>query len=300
MPDPSFLVGSRDAGRRVERFLAGRLQVSLDHVHKLLRQGRVEVGRGTERRPVEKGHVLQDAEWLYVVPKEGPRPAPLPNRKIRIHTLHEDDDLLAVAKPAGLAMHPGPGHGSDTLLNVLVGRWSELLELGPELEYGLVHRLDLATSGVVLVARSAAAYHALVAAFAAREVKKEYWALVRGRPRDNAGAVYSKIDDKEAETAFQVEAEAGPVTQMTLRPKTGRTHQIRIHAKRLGCPVLGDPRYGDGLDELTARLRLRRLALHATRLELTHPISGAPLELSHRLPRDLRQVWKQAQKLSAE
>ncbi|RMG12005.1 MAG: RluA family pseudouridine synthase, partial [Planctomycetota bacterium] len=280
----------------MERFLRRRLGAAPDHVHKLLRQGRV-LAAG---RPLRRGHRVRAGEPVELSPPRGKRPPPLPNRKLTLRLLHEDVDLVAVDKPAPLAVHPGPGHGSDTLLNGLVARYPELLELGAARSYGLAHRLDAGTSGVLVIGRSLRGYEGLVAAFRAREVDKEYCALVRGAPPRPRGEVTAPVGGKEALTRYELVARAGPVSWLRLKPISGRTHQLRIHLASLGCPVLADPRHGEGLCELTARLYLKRLALHARRLSLLHPVRGDRLALASGVPARLRKAWRRAWRLAGE
>ena len=290
-------LGPRDEGRPVERRLARAMpDASWSYLMKLLRRGQVQL----EGRALRKGDPLPGRGRLVVAaPEAGQVRPPAPNRRIRLRVLHEDPHLAVVAKPAPLAMHPGPGHGTDTLLNALVGRWPQLAELGPEQGWGLVHRLDQETSGLVVVALTAAAREGLVAAFAARAVEKRYRALTQGRPGQPAGEVTTPVAGKEAHTRWEVEEEAGEVGLLRLFPRTGRTHQLRIHLAGLGCPVLGDPRHGPAGLRLGARLGLHRLALHAEGLAFTHPLSGAPLRFEDPWPRELRRAWARARKFSA-
>ncbi|MGE0710747.1 MAG: RluA family pseudouridine synthase [Planctomycetota bacterium] len=289
-------VDREDAGLPVERFLARALDRGIDHAQKLVRQGRVRLERAG--RPARRGEVLEAGETLRLLPAErpaGPFAAPpQPNRRLRLSVLHEDPALLVLDKAAGVPVHPGPGHGTDTLLNALVARCPELLELGAEREYGLVHRLDLGTSGVLVVARTAAAYAWLREAFAERRVHKRYLALCRGAPRDEEGEVEGEVAGKPARTRYRVLEVRGEVGLLELEPETGRTHQLRIHLAALGCPVLGDARYGTGRDELTARLYLTRMALHAAELRLEHPDGSGEVGWESKLPRALSKAWKRA------
>lgn len=278
-----FAVDAADDGAAIEDVLARRLPAARDHAAKLLRQGRVRVG---DRALARGDRVARGDEVLVAPARAGPRPPPMPNRRLRLRALHEDPDLLVVWKPPGLAMHPGPGHGTDTVLNALVGAWPDLLHLGAEREWGLVHRLDRGTSGLLLVARSAAAHAALVEAFAARRVTKEYLALVAGAPPGAEGEVDEPVDGKPARTRWEV-VERGPAAALVRAwPETHRMHQVRLHLAGLGCPVLGDARHGGDRGP-----RAPRLALHAHRLALAHPTTGAPLALEAPLPRDLRRLW---------
>lgn len=289
-----------DAGRSAERFLRNRLGMSRDHAVKLLRQGRVRVGEQT----LTPGEPLPElGQQLEVHPRSGERSPPMPNRRIRLSVLHTDDDLLVIAKPAGAVVHPGPGHGTDTLLNGLIGAYPGQLELGAAREWGLVHRLDRETSGPMVIARTVAAYEHLVRAFSERRIKKEYLALVGGQPAEPTGEVATAIDGKDALTRYALEqtvsVDGHAVSRVRLWPVTGRTHQVRIHLAQLGSPVLGDARHGPGRDHVTGRLYLARLGLHAARLELTHPRTGDPLVAEQPLPKDMRRAWQRAVKLAA-
>lgn len=293
-PDPEPLEVRRDEdGLRVEKLLAARLNASWDHVAKLLRQGRVRIGDVA----LWRGQPVSAGQTIMVEARSGPPPVPAPNRKLRLRVLREDPAFYVLSKPPHLAMHPGPGHGTDTLLNGLVGMDPAQLELGHERGYGLVHRLDLDTSGVLVVARTPAAYDTLRAAFRAREVEKEYVALVRGRLEPMEGRIETPIDGKDAATRYRLEERAGPVARVRAWPETGRTHQIRFHLGEVGGAILHDARHGAGRDDVTAKLYLGRLALHAQRLAFAHPTSGTRVEVSLDPPKDLRRAWARAQKL---
>lgn len=289
-----------DHGRKVERVLAKRLERAPDHVSKLLRQERVWLEqKGRPARALRPGDLLPGHGRLVVRPPQGDRPPPQPNKKLRLKVLEEDEALVVLDKPAGLPAHPGPGHGTDTLLNALVARFPELVDLGSERGYGLVHRLDMGTSGLMVVARTAESYDALRAAFSERRVRKRYRALARGRLPDE-GQVDLPVAGKEARSRFRIAQRAGEVLQVELWPETGRTHQLRLHLAAQGAPVLGDERHGAGRDELTAKLYLTRLALHAEELCVPHPLSGEERCWQSEWPRALRKAWKRAEKLAAD
>jgi 23S rRNA pseudouridine1911/1915/1917 synthase len=285
-----------DGPGRVERILMRATGRGRDHVSKLLRQERVWLESG-QPRPLRLGERLKGGEKLCVrPPADGERPPPQPNRRIRLRFLYQDEALLVVDKASGLVMHPGPGHGTDTLLNALVAHYPDLIDLGPKREYGLVHRLDRGTSGVLVVARTAASYEALVAAFAERRVTKRYRALVRGVPDPLEGVVDLQVNKKPAQTRYRVVETRGGVSQVELWPHTGRTHQVRIHLADLGCPVLGDETYGSGRDEITARLYLTRLALHAEELVVPQA-EGEPRGWTSPWPAALRKAWRRTSSL---
>ncbi len=294
-----FELSSADAGLRVERFLQRRLAAVPGHVARLLRERRVRFvasGGAQEGRVLGAGEILEAAGAIHVVAAaRSHKAAPLPNRRIRLRVLHEDADVVVLSKPAGLSVHPGPGHGSDTLLNALVARYPELLGLGRELGFGLVHRLDKETSGLMVVARSPAAWRALVQGFAQRRVAKEYLALVERLPgAARTGTIATPVDGKEARTEYEVLEERGALALVRARPLTGRTHQLRLHLARAGMPVLCDRRHGGGRGALARVLFLERLALHAHRLAFDHPSTGARQEFEEALPRDLRHAWQRA------
>jgi 23S rRNA pseudouridine1911/1915/1917 synthase len=215
--------------------------------------------------------------------------------------VHVDDVLAVVEKPPGLVVHAAPGHRGETLVDVL----GELLGGGPDpVRPGIVHRLDRDTSGLMVVARTEEAHRALAAAIKAREVRREYLALVSGRPRSRSGTIdaplgrdYRKPErravrgrgSRDARTHFEVEQLAGADTLVRVRLETGRTHQIRAHFAAIGHPLVADPRYGG-----PERHGLRRQFLHSAKLGFRHPVTGEDLEFSSALPADLRDALERA------
>lgn len=232
-----------------------------------------------------------------------------PNPRVTYRVLHADDHLMIVEKPAGIVTAPGVGHQHDTLLNGLYATHGDRLrQLGVARDHGLVHRLDQGTSGVLAVALSRDAYDGLRAQFETRAVRKFYWAVTMKAPRDPEGVIRQPIDEvltrkdkytsertarpsssgKPALTAYRVLAESELGALIEARPVTGRLHQIRVHLSMIGAPVLGDPVYGSH----RSRGASARLALHAHRLALTHPVTGDELDLRTPFPRDLRGLLK--------
>ncbi|MFZ2050339.1 MAG: RluA family pseudouridine synthase [Solirubrobacteraceae bacterium] len=217
---------------------------------------------------------------------------------------YEDEHLLVVDKPAGMVVHPARGHSEGTLAQLLSG----VAAGGEEQRAGIVHRLDRDTSGLLIVAKSEQAHARLQAALAARQITREYRALVEGRPPSRTGTIEAPIGrdprvrtrmavggqfPRQAVTHFTLERELPASSLLALRLETGRTHQIRVHLQAIGHPVCGDPEYG------TAGLYgLQRQFLHAARLQLVHPITGEPIEVSSDLPEDLRLALERAQRLS--
>jgi 23S rRNA pseudouridine1911/1915/1917 synthase len=228
--------------------------------------------------------------------------------------LHEDEELLAIDKPAGLVVHPGAGRSSGTLVHRLLARYPELAGVGGPGRPGIVHRLDRDTSGVLLVARTAAAYRALVGRFAARQVEKRYLAIVHGAPSPPSGTIEAPIgrhaterkrmtvrrDGRPAVTRYRTVAARGAVALLELELVTGRTHQIRVHLRHVRHPLVGDPVYGEARwrslagPPRAALERFPRPALHAWRVALDHPATGARLALESPVPADLRALWSAA------
>ncbi len=232
-----------------------------------------------------------------------------PNARVTFRLLHEDEHLLVVEKPPRVVTTPGVGHQHDTLLNGLYAKWGERLrQLGAARDHGLVHRLDQGTSGVLAVALSREAYDGLRAQFETREVRKFYWAVCMKAPAPPEGVIRQPIDEvlrrkdrytsertarpsssgKPALTAYRVLAESELGALIEARPVTGRLHQIRVHLNMIGAPVLGDPVYGPQ----RSRGASARLALHAHRLSLAHPVTGEPVDARTVFPRDLRSLLK--------
>ena len=218
----------------------------------------------------------------------------MPPEQPEVALVHVDAALAVVDKPAGLVVHEAPGHHDPTLVDVL----GELLGGGEDpVRPGIVHRLDRDTSGLMVVARTDSAHRALAAAIKAREVRREYVALVAGRPRSRSGTIDAPLGrdfraperravggrgSRQARTHFEVMEPAGPDTLVRVRLETGRTHQIRAHFAAIGHPLAGDARYGGA-----ASHGLGRQFLHSAKLGFRHPESGEELEFESALPADL-------------
>jgi 23S rRNA pseudouridine1911/1915/1917 synthase len=243
-----------------------------------------------DRRP--KSHRLEGGEEVRVEVAE-PVAKELQPEDIPLPIAYEDEHLLVVDKPAGIVVHPSPGHATGTLVHGLVGRTGG----GDEDRPGIVHRLDRDTSGLLVVARTEEAYERLRELVRNRELERRYQALVRGRPRSWKGRIEAPIGrdrhdptrhsldtdtPREAVTHFEVERLLERHALLDVRLETGRTHQIRVHLAAIDLPVVGDPVYGVP-DE-----QLRRQFLHAWRLAFAHPITGEPVETESALPPDLQ------------
>ncbi len=306
-------VTTAEAGTRLDRFVQAALpELTRSRVKRLTDAGEVRV----DGRPVKAGHPLREGEWVEVTVPPPPVVTPVPE-DIPLDVIYEDEALLVLDKPAGVAVHPGAGRATGTLVNALLGRGTPLSSQGAPLRPGIVHRLDLGTSGVLMVAKTDAAHLALSRALAAREVVRRYWALVWGAPSPETGRITgalarSRADrrrmrvvrsgGREAATRYRVRWSESGVSALVLALETGRTHQIRVHLRHLGHPVFGDPQYGGrggraaalpaGRREAAGQaLRtLRRQALHAATLEFRHPVTGVPMAFRSPLAADIRRA----------
>lgn len=230
-----------------------------------------------------------------------------PNPRVSFRIAHEDEALLVVEKPARVVTLPGVGHEHDTLLNGLFAtHGARLAQLGKERSFGLLHRLDRDTSGLVIVALRIDAYEHVYSQFQERSIAKYYWALVHKPPREPRGVIRLAIEEYEEKagrytarkrarvsrsgkpslTAYRVIESGELATLIEARPVTGRMHQVRVHLDAIGCGILGDEWYGPK----SASHAAPRLALHAHRLCLQHPVSGEALDLRTRWPSDLRKT----------
>lgn len=234
-----------------------------------------------------------------------PRGQIQPNDRVTYSVRHQDDDLLVVEKPARVVTQPGVGHEHDTLLNGLFSKYGDQLQqLGSARDFGLVHRLDRETSGLLVVALTPQGYDGMRELFEHRKISKYYWAICHKAPKEPQGVIkkaiaeevkrkdrytsfkYAKISSlgKPAVTAYRVLASNDMGALIEARPVTGRLHQVRVHLDLIGCAVLGDPQYGPNI----VRKASSRLALHAHRLVFDHPISGKHIDISTKFPRDLK------------
>jgi 23S rRNA pseudouridine1911/1915/1917 synthase len=307
MVDPAYAPGVRTlrvpdgAGGRVDRYVADATGMSRSYVQKLISDGRLTssgealranaiVGPGTELTIDVPEPIALDLE-----------PAP----EIALRVVYEDEDLLVIDKPAGLVVHPAPGHSSGTLGNALLAHgdgetWGGIAGVQRP---GIVHRLDRDTSGLLMVARTDAAQASIMAQLKARRIKKAYQALVQGSVAAAVGRIEAPIgrdpkhrtkmavvpDGRPSVTGYRVRERFAEWTLLELDLVTGRTHQIRVHLDAIGHPVAGDPVYGTGTSR-RGPAGLDRLFLHAWRLELTSPSDGHLIRATAPLPPELEAV----------
>jgi 23S rRNA pseudouridine1911/1915/1917 synthase len=293
----SGLAPADSVGRRLDEVLAGLAGVSRAVVARWVEDGRVLV----DGRSRPKSHRLHGGEALtWDPPPAAPAGPPTPEAGLDLMVRYEDDQLLVVAKPAGLVVHPAPGHPAGTLVNALLGRAGSLSAAGGADRPGIVHRLDRDTSGLLVVAKDDATHLALVRELAAHRIERGYLALAQGHLAAEAGTVDAPIGrhprdrkrmavvagGRRAVTHWRVRERLPAADLVEVSLETGRTHQIRVHLAHLRHPVAGDLTYGAD-PRLAARLGLDRPFLHAWRLALDHPADGRRIELVEPLPDDL-------------
>ena len=220
-----------------------------------------------------------------------------------VDILFEDTDILVVDKPAGMYVHPSPGHEKGTLSGALVEHCPALASVGSRERPGVVHRLDADTSGVMVFAKTQRAYLKLREAFESHsQVKKTYLAVLHGAPKTKTGRLETTIgrkpwdpkrmavnvpDGKRAVTHWTVLGKQGPIALVEFRIETGRTHQIRVHAAHLGHPIAGDSLYGDAAKARHLRMRPKRTLLHAVELSFPHPVTGKTVTFAAEPPEDI-------------
>jgi 23S rRNA pseudouridine1911/1915/1917 synthase len=289
MEDLEFLfVTDQEEGTRIDKLLASRFpDHSRTYFQYLIDNGFVRLnGESVKKRVApEEGDEIE--VYFQATPEASLKP-----EKIPLDILYEDEHLLAINKPAGMVVHPAPGHWSGTFVNALLGYTQDIAPGSDPLRPGIVHRLDKDTSGILIAAKTLIAHQKLIELFATRKMDKQYLAICHGRPSVNLvnapigrHPVHRKEmaalpDGREALTEICPLAFHENLSLILAKPRTGRTHQIRVHLKHIGCPIVGDPVYGKGEPP--------RQLLHAYRLNFIHPITGSPIQLAAPLPDDMK------------
>jgi 23S rRNA pseudouridine1911/1915/1917 synthase len=286
----SYHLEAQEAAGRLDKYISDQCpQLSRSHVQKLIEEGQISVNGAAQKASykIAAGDVVD----ISVPP---PEPSPLIAEDIPLDILYEDQYLLVINKPAGLTVHPAPGHRSGTLVNAVLAHTPEL-ETGETNRPGIVHRLDKDTSGIIVVAKNAEAHMKLAEQFKNRTIKKQYLALVIGHIKPEEGLIEGEIgrdprnrqrmaiveSGREAHTEYKVKEYYDGYSLLDIHPRTGRTHQIRVHLAAVGFPIAGDRVYGGQVPGL------ERQFLHAYKLEFELPSSGELREFTAELPRDL-------------
>lgn len=292
-----FCIEEDEVGERLDKVIAGRIdELSRTHIQQLIKDGLALVNDAASKpsyrmEPDDCVSVeIPFEEAVEVLPED-----------IALNIIYEDEALAVIDKPAGMVVHPGNANESGTLVNAILARWPQVAAVGDDPErVGIVHRLDKDTSGLVIVALTDDAREDLMAQFANRTIDKHYMALTERHPPNDKGRIEAPIgrdpkqrkrmavlrDGRDAFTEFHVRDFYGDYALLDVFPKTGRTHQIRVHLSFLGCPIVGDTVYGFRKQ----RIKLKRLFLHAYRISFDHPVTGERLTFESPLPVGLQDI----------
>ncbi|MBN1332515.1 MAG: RluA family pseudouridine synthase [Synergistales bacterium] len=289
-----MVTDEKDIAIRLDLYLSERMGLTRSFIQKLINEGHVRINSRSRIKPslrVKPGQTicvsLPPAQELEVIPE------PVP-----FNVVYEDSDILVINKPAGVVVHPAPGNWHGTLVHGLLYRFPDIGIFNNVIRPGIVHRLDAQTSGLMVIARNNRAMEDLQMKFKNREIRKEYIALVKGKPSSPSGTLDLPIGrnarnrmkmsvrpgGKPSMTEYRViwSRENSSLVQCTLL--TGRTHQIRVHMKHIGCPLVGDTLYGP---KKTSERSLNRIFLHSWKLEFNHPVKGESLSFTQPLPEEL-------------
>jgi 23S rRNA pseudouridine1911/1915/1917 synthase len=288
-----------EAGTRLDRYLTFVLTgVSRTMIQQLIVGGEVLVNGHTGK----SGYTLRIGDEVQVMSLNmHDKAINIMPQSLPLDIIYEDQDLLVVNKAAGMVVHPAPGHHDDTLVNALIARYPDIQSEDSEQRPGIIHRLDKDTSGLIIVARNVATHSALADQMKRHEIAKRYLALVEGvvaldqgsidapigrNPRHRQQMAITVVKSRAARTHFRVQERFDRHTLLLLELETGRTHQIRVHLKAIGHPIVGDPIYGSG--SINRASTLKRQFLHAYQLKFTHPTTGNVVNLEAPLPEDLQ------------
>ncbi|NCC69347.1 MAG: RluA family pseudouridine synthase [Clostridia bacterium] len=288
----TYTINAQESGERIDALLAREIdEITRSQAARLIEQGYVTLLCS----PIKKNHRVTAGE-IFVVEIPEAEDTEIAAEDIPLDIVYEDEDLVVVNKPRGMVVHPAPGHTSGTLVNALLWHCGESLSgIGGEKRPGIVHRIDMDTSGLLIVAKNDYAHRFLSAQLADHSLSRTYEAVVGGRIRNDAGVIDAPVgrhpndrkrmsvterNSKSAVTHYEVIARYNGYTHVRCRLETGRTHQIRVHMAHIGHPVLGDMVYG----KKRAEKGLIGQCLHARTLRFIHPRTGKPCEVTSELP----------------
>ena len=315
-PPQPISVAPEDAGKRLDQFLAVRLDVSRARVQQLISEDKIRVNDAPARASLK----LRGGESITVLAPTARPPLRAIAEEIPLDIVYEDNDLAVINKPAGMMVHAGAGSTDDlrnhgTLVNALLHHFATLSAVNGAMRPGIVHRLDKETSGLIVVAKNDESHRKLAEQFSRREVRKKYVALVHGWVKKDSGTIAESIrrdrirrtrmttrqaGGRDAVSHYKVirrvDSPFGKFTLLEVKIDTGRTHQIRVHMASLGHPVVGDTLYGaprqlrprPNQRQAGGEISLPRNFLHAAELELAHPRTGTPIALTSPLLEELQ------------
>ena len=292
-------VSDEETGERIDSFLSGKTEFTRTRIQQLIKERNIMVnGKATKssykiEKDDEIGIEVPEAETTEIKPEN-----------INIDIVYEDSYIAVINKQAGLVVHPAHGHYSGTLVNAILYHIKDLSGINGEIRPGIVHRLDKDTSGLIVIAKNDKVHATLTEMFQEKKIRKTYLAILKGKLNKSEGKVVTQIgrdkndrkkmtviDDitkgKTAITNYRVISQNSLFTLVKVNIETGRTHQIRVHMRHLGYPILGDSVYGRKDNE-------KRQMLHAYRLEFLHPVTGNPMEFAGEIPEDFQRALKKS------
>ena len=292
-----FVISDTQQGRRLDVILAEKTKPleSRANIQRSIRAGVISIDGITTTRSSTK--VISGQIIRVKPPKDYLAPAITPS-ELSLDIVFEDDDIAIIDKPAGMVVHSGAGHLTDTMANAAVTRWPKISSVGDTDRPGIVHRLDRDTSGLLIIALNPTAYNNLTLMIKKHEIERIYTALVHGHPKSSTGTIDAPIGrdphhrtrqavnagGRPALTHYEVIREIGQFSFIKVRLETGRMHQIRVHMTAIGHPIVGDQTYG----KRQGIANLRRQFLHASKLTFNHPISSEKISVTSKLPDDLQ------------
>ena len=292
-------VSDEETGERIDSFLSGKTEFTRTRIQQLIKDKNITVnGKATK----SSYKIEENDEIVIEVPEA--ETTEIKPENIKIDIVYEDSDIAVINKQAGLVVHPAHGHYSGTLVNAILYHIKDLSGINGEIRPGIVHRLDKDTSGLIVIAKNDKVHTALTEMFQEKKIRKTYLAILKGKLNKIEGRVVTQIgrdkndrkkmtviDDeakgKNAITNYRVISQNNLFTLVKVNIETGRTHQIRVHMRHLGYPILGDSVYGRKDNE-------KRQMLHAYKLEFLHPVTGHQMEFTGEIPEDFQKALKKS------
>lgn len=292
-------VSDEETGERIDSFLSGKTEFTRTRIQQLIKDKNITVnGKATK-----SSYKIEENDEIAIEVPEAEITEIKPEN-IKIDIVYEDSDIAVINKQAGLVVHPAHGHYSGTLVNAILYHIKDLSGINGEIRPGIVHRLDKDTSGLIVIAKNDKVHTALTEMFQEKKIRKTYLAILKGKLNKTEGKVVTQIgrdkndrkkmtviDDitkgKNAITNYKVVSQNNLFTLVKVNIETGRTHQIRVHMRHLGYPILGDSVYGRKDNE-------KRQMLHAYKLEFLHPVTGHQMEFTGEIPEDFQKALKKS------
>ena len=292
-------VPDEETGERIDSFLSGKTDFTRTRIQQLIKDRNITVNG----KPTKSSYKIEENDEIAIEVPEAETTEINPEN-IKIDIVYEDSDVAVINKQAGLVVHPAHGHYSGTLVNALLYHIKDLSGINGEIRPGIVHRLDKDTSGLIVIAKNDKVHAALTEMFQEKKIRKTYLAILKGKLNKSEGKIVTQIgrdkndrkkmtviDDvakgKNAITNYRVISQNNLFTLVKVNIETGRTHQIRVHMRHLGYPILGDSVYGRKDNE-------KRQMLHAYKLEFIHPVTGRQMEFIGEIPEDFQKALKKS------